>query len=216
MSSRRSSSSVSARRLGARLLDQHVLLHDGEGGLDRQLDGERRIGMRHLVAAGEEEGAQALLDAAPEAQAALEQHRVLERVDEEGGDDRPPLARDGHQLGDRRPRRSRRSRRRPSGAASASRSTRADQLEEMPLLERPQELVLVAEAGIEAAHRRSGAARDLRDRHRAVALLGDQLLGGVEQPLQRVLAARLLRLADGAGAGRLSTIQNQNPIRVRI
>jgi hypothetical protein len=47
-------------------------------------------------------GAQALLDAAPEAQAAFEQNRVLERIGEKRGDDRPPLARDRHELGDAR------------------------------------------------------------------------------------------------------------------
>ena len=33
------------------LLDQHVLLHEREGGLDAEIDGQRRIGMAHLGAA---------------------------------------------------------------------------------------------------------------------------------------------------------------------
>ena len=77
--------------------------------------------------------------------------------------------------------------------ASASASTRCKSSMKVALLERAQQLVLVAEAGVEAAHRRAGAPRDLRDRDRRVALLLDQRLGGVEQALQRALAARLLR-----------------------
>ena len=70
------------------------------------------------------------------------------------------------------------------------------ELDEVPFLERAQQLVLVAEAGVEAAHRRAGAARDLGNRDRRVPLLLDQRFGGVEQPLQRALAARLLGTAD--------------------
>ncbi len=63
---------------------------------------------------------------------------------------------------------------------------------EEALLERAQQLVLVAKARIEPAHRGARAAHDLGDRNVSGAALLDQPLGRVEQPVQRPLRPRLL------------------------
>ena len=115
---------------------------------------------------GQQQRADALLDAAAEAQPAFADDRILDGADEEGA-------------------RScwRRSRVMVTSSATAASTIvgrrrvlpaarvgeRLDalrELDEVPLLERAQQLVLVAKAGVEAAHRRAGAARDLGDRHR--------------------------------------------------
>src|SRR5207237_10196592 len=89
-------------------------------------------------------------------------------------------------------------------------------VDEVSLLERPKQLVRVPEAGVEAAHRRARAPRDLGDRDRRMALLLDEDLGRVEEALEGALAARLLGAGDGLereGDG-LGHDQNQNPILV--
>src|SRR5581483_2666867 len=68
---------------------------------------------------------------------------------------------------------------------------------EEALLERAQELVLVAEPAVEAADRRPGACDHGRDRQPGETALGDQGLGGFEEAVERALAARLLGTANG-------------------
>jgi hypothetical protein len=65
------------------LLDQDVLLHQRERRLNAEVDGQRRIGMAHLGPSRQQQGADAVFDAAAEAQAALANHRVLDGADQE-------------------------------------------------------------------------------------------------------------------------------------
>ena len=183
---------------GLGLLDQDVLLHERESGLDRRdrwPAPDRDASSRRGAA-----GAGRCMRSSTRRRKRRPPSRMTGSSTARTRNAAimwPALARDRHELGDRRL-----DDRRVVGAfcPAASRPPalrrRCEQLDEVALLERPQELVLVAEAGVEAAHRRPGAARDLRDRHRGVALLLDQRLGRVEQPLQRALAARLLGPAD--------------------
>src|SRR5881397_2032256 len=56
---------------GLGLLDQDVVVHECEGGLHGEVDGERRIGMVHLAATGEQQPPDALLDPTAETQPPL-------------------------------------------------------------------------------------------------------------------------------------------------
>src|SRR5262249_35662774 len=92
-------------------------------------------------------------------------------------------------------------------------------LAEEALLERAQELVLVADARVEAADRRAGAAGDLGHRDLGEPVLLDQRLGRVEQAVERALAARLFgsrnglesREGGGLAHGTSSNEANPNP-----
>src|SRR5439155_20738582 len=136
---------------------------------------ERRIGMAHFGPTREQEGPDALLDPPAEAKPAFADDGILDGAHQERRDETPALAGDGHQLRHRRLDDLDRADVLPAPLIGQYLQTAPD-LEEVSLLERAQQLVLVPEAGVEAAHRRARAARDLRDRHGGMALLLDQHL----------------------------------------
>ena len=104
---------------------------------------------------------------------------VLRRAEEERADQLATRLRDVHQLLDRR--RDDLADRRAGPAPLVGERVEASlYLEKESLLESSQQLALVAEAGVEAADRRTRPAHDRGDRQPAEALLDDQRLRGVE------------------------------------
>lgn len=69
-----------------------------------------------------------------------------------------------------------------------------------PLLRRAEDIVLAVDPGVDGPHRNLGTSAHLSERETLVALLGEQLQGGVQHQLEGSLTALLLRSSN---AGRL-------------
>ena len=163
-----------------------------------------RIGVRELLAAREQERGEARDHVVREALLARLELRVRVVAHHEGAHQAAPLPEDRHQevddgfdqLG-------------RLGALPTVWSQRGvgggDRLLVVALVEGVEQALLVVEARVEGPDRGLRPLHDLGDGAVLEALLGHQRLGRVEDPVERLLAARLARGADpveiGLGAG---------------
>src|SRR5215468_4445186 len=179
----------------AQLAEQDRVLERAEHHRERERSRALRVGVLDLGMVREQKRGQSRADVlrealAPRLELLIHAHPHRERaqeaallavdLDQEAHDRRADLA-------DARALPARRVERRIGGG---------DRLDEEALVQRSEQCVLVREARVEGADRGTRAPRDLRDRRVVEALLRNQRLRRVEDAIERLLAAGLLRRSD--------------------
>lgn len=179
----------------------HRLIHQPEDHLGAELDGELGGRVGDLARVDEDEGREAGEDLTADRAPAAKKLGALGRAGGEGREKPTALAVDADELADAR----------AHDVGEARGTLRERGLEDAhPLLElarealveREEELVLVAKTAVEPADRRARGARDIGDRDFVEGAVEEEPVRRVEEAEERRVAPRLLRGGDaGEGGG---------------